>query len=186
MDGEYKSKPLPTINSTDEADEATNEDDPCIPPSNNAKRKSMESLSKTRDDSVDVEKNAINADNSKHNAVKTVTANSNDKKPTRFKSVKFNPPTSKFEQWASSKTGLSRLGLLLLAFLLFALFALTLAILIMSLIWPSIPHALMFDVCRSPACLIASSEARLRRGGDSELSHTAHAVCRPVPRVATG
>uniref|UniRef100_A0A146L141 Endothelin-converting enzyme 1 n=1 Tax=Lygus hesperus TaxID=30085 RepID=A0A146L141_LYGHE len=159
MDGDYKSKQLPTINSTDETDDATNEDEPCIRPQNNTKRKSMESLNKTRDDPasepLDVEKNAANAENNSN--FNTIKANSSSK--PRFKTVKFNPPTSKFEEWASHKTGLSRLGLMLLAFLLFALFALTLAILIMSLIWPSIPHALMFDVCRSPACLIASSEA---------------------------
>lgn len=169
---------------TDDIDDGYNakEDDPCLPvptvSKNNTltRRKSLETLNLTRDDQDEKNKTAIletkknknvnNTNNYKlQQTITTPTIVTTPPPPAntstgakKFRTVTFNPPTSKFEQWCTEKTGLSRIGLLTLAVLLLILFILFITVLVMSTLWPVAPHSALFPICRTPACLLASSE----------------------------
>lgn len=140
------------MSQTDEADHAR-ECDPCLPPANTL-RKSMESLNKSRDNEQN--SSVLESEKNKNNE----NVNSYTLKTDKKKTVKFNPPPSKFEKWCTEKTGLSRVGLLVVGGLLILLFILFLTVVIMSIMWPNIPHSMMFPICRTPPCLLASSEVR--------------------------
>ncbi|CAH1396581.1 unnamed protein product [Nezara viridula] len=141
------------IDETD--DSAAKENDPCLP-SSNSFRKSMESLSKKREieqqnsSVLDVEKNK-NIENTNSYTLKQ------EKKKSGLK-VTIVPPSSKFEEWLTQKTGLSRPGLLVAGVLILLLLILILTVVIMTCLWPDIPHSMMFPLCRAPACLLAASE----------------------------
>ncbi|KAK9501218.1 hypothetical protein O3M35_011973 [Rhynocoris fuscipes] len=173
-------KKTQTASQTEDFDDVINakENDPCLPQStsnaaicssNNARRKSIESLNKSREleDQASIAAAALielekckNAEERNAQAAAAAAAaaanNSNSKK--KLRTVTFNPPTSRFEQWCSEKTGLSRIGLLIFALLLILLFILFIIVVVMSTLWPEIPHSSLFPICRTPACLLASSE----------------------------
>lgn len=148
---------IKTSTTGNQTDDDAREFDPCLP-SDHTLRSSLGSLNKNNPNEqnssvLDTEKNKNNDNVNNYNV--------NSEKKKRVLKVKFNPPASKFEKWCSEKTGLSRVGLLIVGILLLLLFILFLTVLIMSCLWPNIPHSMMFPMCRTPACLLASSEVRI-------------------------
>lgn len=140
----------------DETDDASaKENDPCLP-SSNSFRKSLESLNKKRENE---QQNSSVLDVEKNKSIENT--NSYTLKPEKKKSglkVTIIPPSSKFEEWLTQKTGLSRPGLLVAGVLILLLLILILTVVIMTCLWPDIPHSMMFPLCRAPACLLAASE----------------------------
>lgn len=138
---------MSTSNQTDDVQE----NEPCLPES---LKRSIENL-KAREN--ELHSSVLDSEKNKNNDnTNSYTLKSGKKKG--LKSVKFNPPPSKFEKWCSEKTGLSRVGLLIVGILLLLLIGLLLTVLIMACLWPNIPHSMMFPMCRTPSCLLASSE----------------------------
>ena len=142
-------------NMTDETDAAPKESDPCLP-SSNSFRKSMESLNKNRE--TDQQNSSVLETEKNKNTDSTNSYNLKQEKKKSALKVTIIPPTSKFEKWLTQKTGLSRLGLLISGIVLVLLFILLLTVTIMACLWPNIPHSMMFSLCRTPACLLSSSE----------------------------
>jgi CHASE2 domain-containing sensor protein len=64
-------------------------------------------------------------------------------------------------KYLCEKTGLSNVGLAVAFIIILLLLICLIALLIMGLVWPSIPHELKFPICRRSACLRSSSNVSI-------------------------
>lgn len=134
--------------------------EPCLPKNNtNNSRKSMEDLNRTRDQEEDANNTSVLLSEKKRNDTNNyqVTFKRSDSK-TRFAGLTLTASETEFEKWCKEKTGYTRFGLIVQAVLLFLLLVFMITVVIMACLWPSIPHSFNYPLCRTSACLLASSQ----------------------------
>lgn len=124
----------------------TSEQEPCIP--TDLKTKQEMGMTDTID-SKHLDTEMMKQNKKRHNVNK------------KTKSSVWTTIQNSFTQmikYLKEKTGLSTVGLVIAVIVILLLILSCVALIVLGIIWPTIPHQMRFPVCRRSACLRSSSE----------------------------
>lgn len=124
----------------------TSEQDPCLPTDMDCK--------KERENTDTLESKHLDTEMLKQNK-KRLNIN---KKPHVSLWVTICSSFTAMVKYLKDKSGLSNLGLTVAVIVLLLLIIFCVILLVLTIIWPTIPHEVQFPICRRSACLRSSSE----------------------------
>ncbi|XP_054286283.1 endothelin-converting enzyme 2-like [Macrosteles quadrilineatus] len=139
-------KPIENGISNDSEDSGnTSEQEPCLP-TNLSEKKEMDMTDTLDSKHLDTEMMKQNKRRAKINTKPRVSV---------WVTIKSSFVTAM--KYLSEKTGLSNVGLAVAAIILILFLICLISLLIMGILWPTVPHELRFPICRRSACLRSSS-----------------------------